>query len=383
MDPLRGRTPPLRETAADGGRRAARPSRVLLVSRDIDPVGTGRQVELIAAGLAAAGYDVHLALVTTGRDTARPATLAARAGAAGGSVHRLGHRPVPDPAAVARLVRLGMRLGPSIVVSFGRRLVPTAVAIRAALPRTRVLASLAMPVRRPATRLALSALDLIVASSAEVAASCRGATIETIPPGIRADTGDGLDRVAVARRLGLDPSAIWTLCVAPLEPESRLDRLLWAIDQLGVVHRGIEHVLVGAGPLLRRVQRRAVVQELNERLFVMPRCAIVADVLSHVRVVWQSGDVACGGAVLDGMARGVPAVMVESTSARQLVVDGETGRIVPALPESELPRRTLEVIEDDTLATRLGAAAATRAATTFPAEGLVERWSTTLARVGA
>jgi len=381
MDLLPGRTQPHRDAAPRGRRDPARPTRVILVSRDLDPVGTGRQVELIAAGLAAAGHDVHLALMTTGRGAAQPSTLAARVAAADGSVHRLGHRPVPDPAAIARLARLAVRLGPAVFVSFGRRLVPAVVAMRAVLPGAPLVASIDVPVRRRSTGLALSMLDLIVASSAEVAASCRGAPVDTIPPGIRADTGDGLDRAAVARRLGLDPGSIWTLCVAPLEPESRLERLLWAIDQLGVVHRGLEHVLVGAGPLLRRVRRRAFVQELDERLLVTPRCAIVPDLLSHVRLVWQSGDVACGGAILDGMARGVPAVMVASAAARQLVVDGQTGRLVPALPESELPRRTLEIIEDDTLAARLGAAAAARAAADFPVDRMIERWVAALARV--
>lgn len=381
MHSSRGRTQSPSEIAAVGGQAPGRDPRVLLVSCDLDPVGTGRQVELIATGLAAAGHDVHLALVTTGQGAARPSVLATRAAAAGGCVHRVGHRPAPDPAAVARLVRLAMRLGPAAVVSFGRRLVPAAVALRTALPRARVIAAVAVPVRRRATRLALAALDLVVAPSADVAASCRGPTVEIIPPGIRADPGDGLDREAVARRLGLAPGAIWTLCVAPLEPESRLDRLLWAIDQLGVVHRGLEHVLVGAGPILRRVRRRAIVQELDERLLVTPRCPILPDLLSHVRLVWQPGEVAYGGAVLDGMARGVPSLMVGGAAARQLVVDGQTGRVVPALPESELPRRTLEVIENDSLAARLGAAAAARAAETFPADALVDRWVATLARV--
>jgi glycosyltransferase involved in cell wall biosynthesis len=375
-----GRTQPHHEAAAVGEQAAARGSRVLLVSCDLDPVGTGRQVELIAAGLVAAGHDVHLGLMTTVQGAARPSALATRVGVAGGGVHRLGHRPTPDPAAVARLVRLGMRLGPAVVVSFGRRLVPAAIALRTALPRARVIAALGVPVRRRATRLALTALDLVVASSVDVARSCRGPTVEIIPPGIRADPGDGRAREAVARRLGLDPGAIWTLCVAPLEPGSRLDRLLWAIDQLGVVHRGLEHVLVGAGPVLRRVRRRAVVQELDERLLVTPRCAFIPDLLTHVRLIWQSGEVACGGAILDGMARGVPAVMVAGAAARQLVVDGETGRVVPALPESELPRRTLEVIEDDALAARLGAAATARAAAIFPADALVARWVAVLTR---
>jgi hypothetical protein len=136
------------------------------------------------------------------------------------------------------------------------------------------------------------------------------------------------------------------------------------------VHKGLEHVLVGAGPLLARVRRRARVQELSERLRLTAHCSLLPDLLGHVRLVWQSGSVALGGAILDGMARGVPAVAIDSDAARQLIVDGETGRVVPALPESELPRRAFNIIEDDALAARFAAAARSRAVERFPAASM-------------
>lgn len=356
--------------------------RLLLVATDLDAVGTGRQVELLAAGFAAAGHDTHVAILTA-TDRRRGSPLADRVRAGGATPHRLGERPVPDGAAAARLARLARRLRPAVMIPFGRRLLPAALATRATGAGHRVVAGINVPVRRAHTVLCLRACDLVVASSPGVAATCRGSSLEVIPPGARAADRAGMDRASIAHRLGLDPATTWTLCVAPLEPEARLDRLAWAIDQLGVVHRGLEHVLVGAGPLLRRVRRRARVQEFAERLVVTPSCPILPDLLAHVRLTWQSGTVACGGAVLDGMALGVPAVMVESDAARQLVVDGETGRVVPALPESELPRRALEIIEDDALARRYGMAAAARARAEFPAERMVTRWIEAIGRVGA
>jgi glycosyltransferase involved in cell wall biosynthesis len=62
---------------------------------------------------------------------------------------------------------------------------------------------------------------------------------------------------------------------------------------------------------------------------------------------------------------------VASDSARQLIVDGETGRIVPAEPESEFPRRALGIIEDDALAARYATAAKARAAAEFPTDRMV------------
>jgi glycosyltransferase involved in cell wall biosynthesis len=339
---------------------------ILLMSRGLDPVGTGREVELVARGLVAAGHDVHLALTSAG------GSLAPRLAAAGIPAHLTGTRPGADAASAGRFLALAWRLRPAAIVAFGRTSLRLAAAARLAVPGVRAIGRIATPPRGPGQAWTLARLDALLATSPGVAAACGGTTrTSVVPPGIEIDPGSGLSRLELATRLGLDAATTWTLCVAPLVPESRLERLVWAIDQLGVVHKGLEHVLVGAGPLLRRVRRRARVQELAERLVIMPHCHLLPDLLGQVRLVWQSGSVALGGAILDGMARGVPAVAVDDDATRQLIADGETGRLVPALPESELPRRAFNIIEDDALAARFGVAARVRALEHFPAPTMV------------
>jgi len=347
---------------------AARP--ILLVTRGLDPVGTGRQVELAAEGLAARGARVVVAI------TSQAGSLAGRLAARGSEVHAVGRRPVVDAAAAGRLARLAARLGPAAILGFGRSQIGPLVAAKWAAPQSRTLAWLGLAPRGWSARWGLARLDGVIAASAAVEAACQRQGIApqrivVVPPGAKAAEGAGLSRAELAERLGLDPARKWTLCVAPLEPEPRLGRLLWAIDQLGVVRKDLQHVLIGTGPLLGHVRRRARAQELAERLFILPDCELLPDLLGEVRLVWQSGDVALGGAILDGMARGVPAVAVESDAARQLIADGQTGRIVPADPESEFPRRAFGILEDADLAAGFGAAAAARAAAAFSAERFV------------
>ncbi len=344
---------------------------VLLVTRGLDPVGTGRQAELAAAALRAAGHDVTVAVTTAG------GAVAARLSAAGFPVHRLGRRPVLDVASGARLAGLVRRLRPAVVLAHGTsQAAPAAAATLFAAESRRVcrlVCRLGGPPRGGLAAVALRRADRVIVPSAAVAAATRrlgvpARAIDEIPPAAAAAPAAGLSRRDLAARLGLDAGTIWTLCVAPLVPAARLERLLWAIDQLGVVHRRLEHVLVGAGPLRSRLLHRARAQRLAERLRLVPHLDCLPDLLREVRLVWQSGEVACGGAILDGMAVGLPAVAVTSAAARQLVVDGETGRIVDADPESEFPRRALNVIEDDALAARFGAAARARAAAAFSPE---------------
>jgi glycosyltransferase involved in cell wall biosynthesis len=338
---------------------------ILMVAGGLDPVGTGRQLELTAAGFRDAGWEVRVAFTTA------DGSLPSRLTEAGFAVHRLSGRPRIDAAAAARLVRLTRAVRPAVVHAWGRSQARLVAAARPLSPRARVVAHLAVAPRNLPTTWALRRADLVIAASPAVARACeRGGvpsgSITVIPPGIDAAAGTGLVRERLAARLGLSCGKTWTLCVAPLEPESRLERLLWAIDQLGVVHDGLEHVLVGSGPLLQRVLRRARVQQLAERLRLVASCDCLPDLLRHVRLVWQSGEVALGGVLLDAMSLGIPAVAVASAAANQLIVDQETGRLVAADPESDFPRRALQIIEDDALAARYGAAARARAEQHFP-----------------
>jgi len=355
--------------------RARRP--VLIALRGLDPVGTGRQAELLARGLTSGGRDVHVAITSTG------GSLAPRLRTAGIEVHEIGRRPVADVAAGVRLAGLVRRLGAGSLLTFGRRQAAMAGLARLAAPGLRTIAHVAVPPRHRGEGRVLRRVDGVVAISEAVAEACRrhgvaGGRIAAVVPGIVPDQGAGLAREAVAERLGLDPACEWTLSVTPLVAEARLERLIWGVDQLGVVRRGMQHVLVGSGPQLRRVWRRARVQHLAERLFVMPHCEILPDLLGRVVLVWQSGVTACGGVILDAMARGVPVVAVATAAARQLVASGETGWIVPAVPESELPRRAFTMLENEAERVRFSTTARDRAAGVFSVERMVAGFAAVL-----
>lgn len=359
---------------------AASRKSILMVTRGLDPVGTGRQVELAAGAFREAGWDVALAVGSAGGSV--PSRLAGQ----GFTEYSIGRRPGFDAAAAARLAWLARRLRPTVVHAWGRSAARAAGMIRPLLGGARLVAHVATGPRTKPTGWALARCDRVIATSAGVAGRCEAVgvhsgRIDIIPPGIVAAEPVGLERADIARRLGLRTDTQWTLCVAPLTAEARLERLLWGIDQLAVVRRGVEHVLVGRGPLLGRLTRRARVQELSERLRIVPDCDCLPDLVRACQLVWQSGDVAYGGAILDALACGVPAVAIASDAARQCIVDDETGRIVPADPESEFPRRAFNILEDHALAARYAAAAQALAAAKFPAGPALARHVEAVERV--
>ncbi len=370
---------------------SGRGRRVVLVSRGLDPIGTGRQVLLASAGLVARGFEVHLATVSIDGWADGPLMTA---GGPIAAVHRLSSRPTPsnlpvDPSAIVGLARLLCRGEFDLVEAWGwssGAAAAAAIAI-AGLARGRrpplVIRAATPPGRSWPRRAALSRADLVLADGAMVAAACReaacGPPVVVVPPGIPTEPANPAmpapipPRDEVAARYGLRADRPWTVSVSPLEPPSRLERLLWAIDQIDVVHQGVEHLLVGAGSQSGRLARRARVHLVTDRLKVVPclRPPIhqgAGDLLAHATIVWQSGEVALGGAILDAMAAGRPIVAVESMAALTLIEDGASGRVVPAEPASEFPRQAAKLLENPHLAARLGEAARLRAAERFSPE---------------
>ncbi|MBL6712643.1 MAG: glycosyltransferase family 4 protein [Pirellulales bacterium] len=360
--------------------------RILLVARGLDAVGSGRELLQTAHRLRAEGDDVHLATIT------RPAGVATRLAECGVLVHPLSQRPEPSTAGIAGIARTAVRLRPQLVMSWGSSAMQATAAALLAAPgrsRPRWLASLARPLipkapsHRQLTGRLLQHCDLILASTEATALACEmlgvaPGRLQISPAGIGEPSPPRLSREEVASQLGLPLHTTWTLCVAPLVARSRLERLVWAADQLDVVLRGLTHILVGHGPLGPQIARRARAQEASNRLHLLPSCSLIADLLTHVRLVWQTGEVAYGGALVDALAAGVPSVAVAGDAATSIIADRITGRLVPADPPSELPRHGLPYLEDDALCHQTATASRRRAREAFPLEPALQRQLTAI-----
>ncbi len=340
---------------------------LLLVSPDHHAVGSGRQLELAAAALQQAGWRVHVAVLTTG------GSLADRLEPIGVTVSRLGRRPAIDAAVVPRLFQFSRRLQPAVVLAWGRQVaVPVAAARlvcrRLGLGSWRHFQWLAQPPRSAPEQVAVQAADKILATDAAVAEGCAGqgghGQAVVVPPAAAAFAAAG-GREQLATALGLAPANRWTLTVAPLVAASRLEQLLWAIDQMGVARDDLDHVIVGAGPLARRLARRARIQELADRVHFFDRLDCLPELLPQVELIMQSGRVALGGCLLEGLAHGIPLVAIDTPESRAVIGDGDAGRLVPAVPESEFARRAIQLLEDRDLAAACTAAGRRRVAEWF------------------
>jgi len=136
--------------------------------------------------------------------------------------------------------------------------------------------------------------------------------------------------------------------------EKDLDDL---VTMSGILRRRGESfrlVLVGDGPLREELERR-----LPDACFAGHRegTELAAWYASADLFVFPSTTETFGNVVLEAMASGVPAVVVDRGGVTDIVEDGRTGRITPANRPDALANATQELLGDLPLRTSMGSAA--------------------------
>ena len=184
--------------------------------------------------------------------------------------------------------------------------------------------------------------------------------IRFVPPAAVA-FNEMVDREQLALQIGLDSNKKWTLCVAPLISQSRIDRLIWGFDQMAVACDDVEHIVVGSGKLLRRLQRRAWIEEVDASIHWFEHLPALPSLLRHIQLILQSGCVAYGGCLLEGLSHGIPAVVIDTPPSRDVLGDSDAGILVATDPGSEFARRATELLENEELRTRCASAGKQRA----------------------
>lgn len=116
--------------------------------------------------------------------------------------------------------------------------------------------------------------------------------------------------------------------------------------------RGLPLVVVGDGPLRRRVPQARGFVARDELVRLLDQAAVV---------VCPSRREGFGMACLEAMAHGKPVVATDVGGLRDLVVDGETGIVVPPRNTSALRAAIELLLGDADLRARLGAAGHQRA----------------------
>lgn len=171
-------------------------------------------------------------------------------------------------------------------------------------------------------------------------------------------------------------------CTARLHPENDQATLLRAISTVGRRWPDVQLLLVGRGPEEERLK------QLGEAL----------GILAHIRFVGEQPDVApflqqmdlyvqpsvvagMPNSVLEAMAAGLPVVATAVGGIPEVVVEGETGLLVPPRDSAALANAMLKLLVDGGLAEAFGRAGRARVEAHFGEDRMREQLETLLDRL--
>jgi glycosyltransferase involved in cell wall biosynthesis len=157
---------------------------------------------------------------------------------------------------------------------------------------------------------------------------------------------------------GLGAEVPLIVCAARFVPLKRHGDLITALGELRRDARSFRAVLAGEGPMLE--ETRALVRRMG-----LDECVELPGSIGteEMRGVIGAAAVAClpsasegmPGALMEAMARGVPVVGTDVGGTRELIVDGESGLLVPAYDPSALAAALARLLDDPALSARIGA----------------------------
>lgn len=117
----------------------------------------------------------------------------------------------------------------------------------------------------------------------------------------------------------------------------------------------IKTIIVGEGPLSMELDRQAKELDVEDIIFFLGFRKDIPKILSSLDLFVLSSHLeGMGSSILDAMASRLPVVATKVGGIPEVVINGETGLLVPPRNPSALARAILRLYSDKTLASRLG-----------------------------
>jgi glycosyltransferase involved in cell wall biosynthesis len=300
------------------------------------------------------------------------------------TAHRLGDdRRVPvlrglDPVAAWRLRRLVAARRPDVLVAHGGE--PVKYAALAVAGSDRVLVGHAIGtspesatrgVRGASYRALWHRCDLVVAVSTDVAAHLERDL--GVPAGLVRVIPNGRDVAAYPEPTPRQDGPLRLIFVGELTGTKRPQLFLDVVQELRARGREVEGVVVGTGPLEAAIRRRGG----HLGVTVLGRRDDVPALLAGASVfVFPSAPEGEGmpGVLIEAGLAGLPTVATDVAGARDVVLDGKTGRVVA----HDDPGSLIDAV--DALACsresreEMGRAARTHCATHFGLDASIAAW---------
>ncbi len=185
-----------------------------------------------------------------------------------------------------------------------------------------------------------------------------------------------VDSVAVRAEVGFPTDAPLIIFAGRLAPQKRVDDLLKALDLLQYVEPEARTIIVGDGPLRDVLEEKAHAYHLDDHVRFLghredvPRLMAASDL-----VVLPSAYEGLPNVVLEAMRLRKPVVATAAPGTTEIVIDGQTGLLVPIANPPLLARAMRDLIRDSSMAARFGEAGRVNAEARFRADTMVAQFA--------
>jgi glycosyltransferase involved in cell wall biosynthesis len=185
-----------------------------------------------------------------------------------------------------------------------------------------------------------------------------------------------VDPQAIRKTFGFAPDAPLIFFAGRLAAQKRVDDLLKALDLLQYIEPDARTLIAGDGPLRERLEQTAHEYHLDERVrFLGHREDVPRLIAASSVVVLPSAFEGLPNVVLEAMRFRKPVVATAAPGTTEVVVDGESGLLVPIGNPPHLARAIHDVIRDPALAARLVDHGRTRVESQFRVDTMVAKFA--------
>lgn len=337
--------------------------KLLFVIPTLDRSGAEKQLALLAAGLPRDEFDVHVAALTRGgayeevlRRDGIPVTV-------------LGKRLRFDPGTLWKLRRLVGRHAPQIVHSwlfaanaYCRLLLGGRAGLRLVVSE-RCVDTWKSGWQLWLDRRLAGRTTRLVANSNSVAAFYRAqgypAEVTTvIPNGVAPADVDRSKRDRILEPFGIPAGAKVVGYAGRLARQKRVKDLVWAMQLLRQLTSDVYFLVIGDGPEREMLMQFARQMTCDHVTRFAGHREDAARLIGLLDVFWLASDFeGMSNSLMEAMAAGVPVVCSDIPPNRELVVDGETGFLVPVGDSAGFAQFADRLLADRELAGRVGGAA--------------------------
>jgi glycosyltransferase involved in cell wall biosynthesis len=178
--------------------------------------------------------------------------------------------------------------------------------------------------------------DAVIAPGETVAEEIRRrgvkVPVEVIPTGVNREVFAFGDGQAFRKRMGIPPGAFLVGHVGRLAPEKNLRFLAEAVACFLLRNQQARFFLAGEGPMKKEIERTFEAKGLADRFHsrgVMDHPELASAYQGMDVFAFASRTETQGMVVTEAMAAGTPVVAVDASGVREVVRDGENGRLLP------------------------------------------------------